>query len=36
VLAATAAISAVGLVDDLRPLPARWRFAVQLARPRPS
>jgi UDP-N-acetylmuramyl pentapeptide phosphotransferase/UDP-N-acetylglucosamine-1-phosphate transferase len=31
VLAATATISALGLVDDLRPLPARWRFALQLA-----
>jgi UDP-N-acetylmuramyl pentapeptide phosphotransferase/UDP-N-acetylglucosamine-1-phosphate transferase len=28
---ATAAIAALGLVDDLRPLPARWRFGVQLA-----
>lgn len=31
VLAGTAAISALGLVDDLRPVPARWRLAVQLA-----
>jgi UDP-N-acetylmuramyl pentapeptide phosphotransferase/UDP-N-acetylglucosamine-1-phosphate transferase len=29
-LAATAAISALGLVDDLRPLPARYRFAIQV------
>ncbi len=28
-LAATAAISAVGLLDDLRPMPARVRFAIQ-------
>jgi UDP-N-acetylmuramyl pentapeptide phosphotransferase/UDP-N-acetylglucosamine-1-phosphate transferase len=31
VLAGTAVISALGIVDDLRPVPARWRFAVQLA-----
>jgi Fuc2NAc and GlcNAc transferase len=30
-VAATAAIALLGFVDDLRPLPARWRFAVQLA-----
>jgi UDP-N-acetylmuramyl pentapeptide phosphotransferase/UDP-N-acetylglucosamine-1-phosphate transferase len=30
-LATTAVISALGLVDDLRPLPARARFAVQVA-----
>jgi UDP-N-acetylmuramyl pentapeptide phosphotransferase/UDP-N-acetylglucosamine-1-phosphate transferase len=28
---ATAIIAALGLIDDLRPLPARWRFGVQLA-----
>jgi Fuc2NAc and GlcNAc transferase len=27
----TGIIAALGLVDDLRPLPARWRFGVQLA-----
>jgi UDP-N-acetylmuramyl pentapeptide phosphotransferase/UDP-N-acetylglucosamine-1-phosphate transferase len=31
VILATAAIAALGLLDDLRPLPARWRFGVQLA-----
>ncbi|WP_242392038.1 MraY family glycosyltransferase [Anaeromyxobacter oryzisoli] len=31
VVAATTVISALGLVDDLHPLPARWRFGVQLA-----
>ena len=29
-VAATAVISALGLVDDLKPLRARWRFGVQL------
>jgi Fuc2NAc and GlcNAc transferase len=28
---ATAAIATLGLVDDIRPLPARWRFVVQVA-----
>lgn len=31
VLLATAGIAAVGLVDDLRSLSARWRFALQIA-----
>jgi UDP-N-acetylmuramyl pentapeptide phosphotransferase/UDP-N-acetylglucosamine-1-phosphate transferase len=31
ILAATAVISALGLLDDLRPMPARVRFAVQAA-----
>jgi Fuc2NAc and GlcNAc transferase len=30
-LAATACVSVVGLVDDLRPLPARLRFSLQIA-----
>jgi UDP-N-acetylmuramyl pentapeptide phosphotransferase/UDP-N-acetylglucosamine-1-phosphate transferase len=30
ILAATAAISVVGLVDDLSPLAARWRFGAQV------
>jgi UDP-N-acetylmuramyl pentapeptide phosphotransferase/UDP-N-acetylglucosamine-1-phosphate transferase len=30
VLLATAAVSMVGLVDDLRPLPVRWRLAAQV------
>jgi UDP-N-acetylmuramyl pentapeptide phosphotransferase/UDP-N-acetylglucosamine-1-phosphate transferase len=30
VVGATAAISVLGLIDDLRPLRARWRFGVQL------
>lgn len=31
VLAATGAIATLGLVDDLRSLPVRWRFSLQLA-----
>jgi UDP-N-acetylmuramyl pentapeptide phosphotransferase/UDP-N-acetylglucosamine-1-phosphate transferase len=31
ILGGTVAIAVLGLVDDLRPLPARWRFGVQLA-----
>jgi Fuc2NAc and GlcNAc transferase len=30
-LSGTAAIALLGLVDDLRPLPARWRFVIQVA-----
>jgi UDP-N-acetylmuramyl pentapeptide phosphotransferase/UDP-N-acetylglucosamine-1-phosphate transferase len=30
-LAATGAIALLGFIDDLWPLPARWRFGVQLA-----
>lgn len=30
-LAGTAAIAVLGVVDDVRPLPARWRFVVQIA-----
>lgn len=30
-LAATGVIALLGFIDDLRPLPARWRFGVQLA-----